>query len=120
MIAPTHPISPLRQRMIDDMRMRQLAPKTQHHYLRAVWQFAGFLGRSPDTATAEDLRRYQLHLVDGGTSPISLNAAITALKFFFTVTADQAELMAEGRTLPWAFSPEAVRAAEEDVLTLVP
>jgi integrase/recombinase XerD len=74
MTAPTHPISPLRQRMIDDMRMRQLSPKTQHHYLRAVRQFAGFLGRSPDMATAEDLRRYQLHLVDGGTSPVSLNA----------------------------------------------
>ena len=106
MIAPTHPISPLRQRMIDDMRMRQLAPKTQHHYLRAVRQFAGFLGRSPDTATAEDLRRYQLHLVDGGTSPVSLNAAITALKFFFTITADQAELMA--RMSPVVLSREEV------------
>ena len=114
MIAPTHPISPLRQRMIDDMRMRQLSPKTQHHYLRAVRQFAGFLGRSPDTATAEDLRRYQLHLVDGGTSPVSLNAAITALKFFFTITADQAELMARmqpvrvPRTLPVVLSREEV------------
>ena len=46
-------------------------------------QFAGFLGRSPDTASVEDLRRYQLHLVDHGISPISLNAAITGLKFFF-------------------------------------
>jgi site-specific recombinase XerD len=100
--------------MIDDMRMRQLSPKTQHHYLRAVRQFAGFLGRSPDTATAEDLRRYQLHLVDGGTSPVSLNAAITALKFFFTVTADQAELMTRmspvrvPRTLPVVLSREEV------------
>ena len=114
MTAPTHPISPLRQRMIDDMRMRQLSPKTQHHYLRAVRQFAGFLGRSPDTATAEDLRRYQLHLVDGGTSPVSLNAAITALKFFFAITADQAELMARmqpvrvPRTLPVVLSREEV------------
>lgn len=66
------------------MRMRQFSPKTQHHYLRAVRQFAGFLGRSPDTTAAEDLRRYQLHLVDGGISAVSLNAAITALKFFFT------------------------------------
>jgi site-specific recombinase XerD len=124
MIAPTHPISPLRQRMIDDMRMRQLSPKTQHHYLRAVRQFAGFLGRSPDTATAEDLRRYQLHLVDGGTSPVSLNAAITALKFFFTITADQAELMARmqpvrvPRTLPVVLSREEVArliAAAENI-----
>jgi site-specific recombinase XerD len=67
--------------------MRHTASKTQHHYLRAVQQFAGFLSRSPDTATAEDLRRYQLHLVDRGTSALSLNAAITALKFFFTITA---------------------------------
>ena len=68
-------ISPLRQRMLDDMRMRKLAPKTQSHYLRAVSQFAGFLGRPPDTASVEDLRRYQLHLVDHGISPISLKAA---------------------------------------------
>ena len=114
MTAPTHSISPLRQRMIDDMRRRQLSPKTQHHYLRAVRQFAGFLGRSPDTATAEDLRRYQLHLVDGGTSPVSLNAAITALKFFFAITTDQAELMTRmqpvrvPRTLPVVLSREEV------------
>src|SRR5580692_8246860 len=61
-------ISPLRQRMIDDMRMRQLAPKTQDIYLHIVREFARFLGRSPDTATVEDLRRYQLYLVGHGTS----------------------------------------------------
>jgi integrase/recombinase XerD len=88
-------VSPLRQRMIDDLRMRKLSPKTQTHYLRIVRQFAGYLGRSPDTATVEELRRYQLHLVDQGTSPISLNAAITGLKFFFDVTLDHAELMAK-------------------------
>ena len=59
-------VSPLRQRMIDDLRMRKLSPKTQTHYLRIVRQFAGYLGRSPDTATVEELRRYQLHLVDQG------------------------------------------------------
>jgi hypothetical protein len=62
-------ISPLRQRMIDDMRMRKLAPQTQTGYLRVVSRFATFLGRAPDTATVEDLRRYQLHLVDHGVSP---------------------------------------------------
>ncbi|NVI09844.1 phage integrase N-terminal SAM-like domain-containing protein, partial [Paraburkholderia youngii] len=67
-------VSPLRQRMIDDMRMRQLSPKTQYACLRVVREFARFLHRSPDTASAEDLRRYQLHLVDHGTSPVSLNA----------------------------------------------
>ena len=71
-----HSITPLRQRMIDDMRMRKFADKTQSQYIRAVRQLAAFLGRSPDTATVEDLRRYQLHLVDRGTSPVSLNAAI--------------------------------------------
>ena len=91
----TQTISPLRQRMIDDMRMRKLSPKTQSHYLRAVRQFAGFLHRPPDTASVEDLRNYQLYLVDHGISPVSLNAAITGLKFFFDVTADHPELTAK-------------------------
>jgi site-specific recombinase XerD len=107
-----HGITPLRQRMIDDMRMRKLAQKTQGGYIRVVRQFTAFLGRSPDTATVEDLRRYQLHLVDHGTSPVSLNAAITGLKFFFEVTLDQSALMAKmqpvqvPRTLPVVLSRE--------------
>ena len=110
----TQTMSPLRQRMLDDMRMRKLAPKTQSHYLRAVRQFVGFLGRPPDTATVEDLRRYQLHLVDHGISPVSLNAAITGLKFFFDVTLDHADLMAKiqpvriPRTLPIILSRDEV------------
>jgi len=119
MNASPRAISPLRQRMIDDMRMRKLADRTQSHYIRWVRRFAAFLGRSPDTATVEDLRRYQLHLVDHGTSPISLNAAITGLKFFFEVTLGQDELMAKmqpvrvPRTLPVVLSPEAgLRASE--------
>ena len=95
MTTSTEVISPLRQRMIDDMRMRRLAPKTQAGYLRVVRQFTVFLGRSPDTATLEDLRRYQLHLVDHGVSPISLNAAITGLKFFFDTTLGRDDLMAK-------------------------
>ncbi len=95
MTSSTRAITPLRQRMIDDMRMRKLSPKTQATYIRAVRQFAGFLGRAPDTATAEDLRGYQLHLVDRGISPVSLNATITALKFFFEITLGQAELIAK-------------------------
>jgi len=86
--------------MIDDMRMRKMAEKTQTHYLRWVQRFAVFLGRSPATATVEDLRRYQLHLVDSGTSPGSLNAAISALKFFFDVTLDRGELMAKMQPVP--------------------
>ena len=89
------PVTPLRQRMLDDMRMRKLSPKTQSIYIRVVKRFAGFLGRSPDTASAEDLRRYQLYLVDHGISPISLNAAITGLKFLFATTLDHPELLAK-------------------------
>jgi integrase/recombinase XerD len=106
MTATTQSISPLRQRMLDDMRMRKLSDKTQSHYLRAVRRFAAYLGRPPDTASAEELRRYQLHLVDAGISPASLNAAISGLKFFFDITLDHAELMARmqpvhlPRTLP--------------------
>jgi site-specific recombinase XerD len=81
--------------MIEDMRMRKLSPKTQSAYIRAVKRFAAFLGRSPDTATTEDLRRYQLHLVDCGVSPISVNAAITGLRFLFEITADRPEVTAK-------------------------
>jgi len=77
MTSSNQTITPLRQRMIDDMRMRKLSLKTQDSYIRIVRQFAGFLGRSPDAASVEDLRSYQLYLVDHGISPISLNATIT-------------------------------------------
>ncbi len=89
------PVSPLRQRMLEDMRMRKLAPKTREAYIRAVSRFAKYLGRSPDTATAEDLRGYQLHLVDSGTSPITLNATITGLKFLFDVTLGHGDVLAK-------------------------
>ena len=99
----------MRQRMIDDMHLRQLAPKTQDTYLHIVREFTRFLRRSPDTATVEDLRRYQLYLVDHGTSAVSLNHAITGLKFFFTVTLDRPELMSgatgRSRILDWYPSP---------------
>jgi site-specific recombinase XerD len=81
--------------MLDDMRLRKLSPKTQTGYVRAVKRLAGFLGRSPDSATVEDLRRFQLYLVDQGTSPVTLNATITGLKFFFEVTLDRTERMAK-------------------------
>ncbi len=66
MTQTTQSVSPLRQRMIDDMMMRKLSPKTQYQYIRSVKNLTRYLGRSPDTATAEDLRKYQLHLVDDG------------------------------------------------------
>ena len=61
-------MSPLRRRMIEDMTIRKLAPKTQQGYIRAIKDFAAFLGRSPDTASFEDVRRFQLHLAARATS----------------------------------------------------
>lgn len=114
MNSTTQTISPLRQRFLDDMRMRKPSPKTQSGYLRTVNRFYNWLERSPDTATAEDLRRYQLHLVDHGISPISLNVTITGLKFFFESTLDHPELMRHmhpvntPRKIPVVLSPEEV------------
>ncbi|MBT9467230.1 site-specific integrase [Hydrogenophaga sp.] len=107
-------VSPLRQRMLEDMRMRRLAPKTQTAYIRAVRRLAAYLHRPPDTASVEDLRNFQLYLVDQGTSPITLNATITGLKFFCEITLDRAELTAKmqpvhvPRTLPVVLSREEV------------
>ena len=104
----------LRQRIIDDMRMRKLEPRTQDAYIRAVRKLAAFLTRSPDTATVEELRSFQLPLVDTGTSPITLNATLTGLKFFFDITLGRGELMAKmqpvkvPRTLPVVLSPQEV------------
>jgi site-specific recombinase XerD len=101
--------------MIEDMRMRKLGDRTQEGYLRAVRNFTKYLGRSPDTATVEDLRNYQLYLVDHGTSPASLNSAISGLKFFCNVTLDRPELMAKmqpvhlPRKLPEIMSPDEVK-----------
>ena len=87
-------ISLLRQRMIEDMTMRKLSPKTQSGYIRAVRKLAQYLHRSPDTATAEELRRFQLHLVELGVSSITLNATITDLRFFFEVTLSSRDALA--------------------------
>jgi hypothetical protein len=62
-------MSPLRRRMIEDMTIRKLAPKTQQGYIRTIKDFAVFLGRSPDTASFEDVRRFQLHLAESGAHP---------------------------------------------------
>src|SRR4029450_10910532 len=110
----TQVVSPLRQRMIEDMRLRKLDGKTQIAYIRAVRRLAGFLRRSPDTATGEDLRRFQLHMVDQGTSSMTINATISGLRFFFEITLGRGELMAmmspvrEPRRLPVVLSREEV------------
>jgi len=79
-------VSPLRRRMIEDMTIRHLTAKTQGDYIRHVRAFAVFLRRSPDLAEPEDLRRFQLHMAAEGASPGTMNAAVSALRFFFRVT----------------------------------
>ena len=93
------PISPLRQRMIDDMTARRFSEKVQKTYVRHVRTFAAFLGRSPDTATSEDHRRFQLHMAQQQISPGSINAAIAALRFFFNVTLERPDLVRPLRTV---------------------
>ena len=93
-------ISPLRQRMIDDMRMRNFSPSTQRNYIRYVRDFAAYLQRAPDQASAEELRQYLLHLTDKGISATSYNACLPALKFFFQTTLDRPEVVRKLRTLP--------------------
>ena len=79
-------MSPLRRRMIEDMTIRKFAPKTQHDYVQGIKNFAVFLGRSPDTASFEDVRRYQLHLVAGGVGVPTINQTVSTLRFFFKIT----------------------------------
>ena len=108
------PGSPLRRRMIEDMTVRGFTATTQRGYLTAVRNFTVFFGRSPDAATAEDLRRFQLHMRSGGASATSMNAAVSALRFFFGVTLGRGDAQAgmttvrEPRRLPVVLSPQEV------------
>ena len=86
--------------MIDDMTMRKLSAKTQIQYIRAVKKFARFHGRSPDTASAEHLRRFQLNIVSSGVSAITINVTITGLRFFFDITLEQPEAMKRMSFIP--------------------
>ena len=107
-------ISPLRRRMIEDMTIRKLAAKTQHDYVRRVKDLAAFLGRSPATASKEDVRRYQLHLASNGARTPKINGTVSALRFFFEVTLDRTDLakqmsfVYEPRKLPLVLSPQEV------------
>ncbi|HEV1992606.1 MAG TPA: tyrosine-type recombinase/integrase [Candidatus Dormibacteraeota bacterium] len=107
-------ISPLRRRMIEDMSVRNFVEKTQNDYIRHVKNFTSFLGRLPDTATAEDLRLYQLHLTDTSVRPPTINGAVSALRFFFSITLDRPDVtkrltfVAEPRKIPVVLSPEEV------------
>ena len=88
-----HSITPLRQRMIDDMTLRKLSPKTQAAYLRAVVRFTRFFGQSPDRASPEELRRFQLDLVETDVSPTTINATLTGLGFLFGVTLERPDAL---------------------------
>jgi site-specific recombinase XerD len=88
----SQPINPLRQRMLEDMVMRGLRHDTQRDYVRSVRSFAAFLKRPPDTATPEDIRRFQVYQAENGVQPQSINCSVSALRFFFTVTLDRPDL----------------------------
>ncbi len=108
------PISPLRQRMIEDMTILGFTPCTQRGYIAAVKNFTAFFGPSPDQAGAEDLRRFQLHMRSEGVAATSMNAAVSALRFFFGVTLDRGDAQVgmttvrEPRRLPVILSPQEV------------
>jgi integrase/recombinase XerD len=114
MLDKPKPISPLRQRMIDDMTARRFKEKVQKDYVRHVRSFAAFLGRSPDTATSEDLRRFQLHMAKQQIGAPTINSAIAALRFFFIVTLERPDLVrplrivTEPRKAPVVLSREEV------------
>jgi site-specific recombinase XerD len=107
-------LSPLRRRMIEDMTIRKLAPKTQQGYIRTIKDLAVFLGRSPDTASYEDVRRFQLRLAETGAHTPVLNHTVTALRFFFRVTLRRHDIIEhtafihEPRKLPVVLSPQEV------------
>jgi len=100
--------------MIEDMTVRNFVEKTQNDSIRHVKNLTAFLGRSPDTATAEDLRLYQLQLTEAGVRPPTINSAVSALRFFFSVTVDRPAVtkpltfVAEPRKIPVVLSPEEV------------
>jgi site-specific recombinase XerD len=111
----TTTISPLHQRMIEDMKARRLAPGTQKGHIRGCRRFAAFLGRSPDTATAEDIRRFQLHLAESGISISNRNRTMTGLRFLFRVTMRRLDLaneiyhIREPKRIPLVMSPDEIK-----------
>src|SRR3954463_3149601 len=116
---PSHrPGSALRQRMIEDMIVRGFSEKTRSDYIRNVRMFAAFIGRSPDTATVEDLRRFQLHQTQAGMQPPSVNSAVSALRFFFTVTLDRPDLARRLTVVRQPHRLPAVLSVEEVALVL--
>jgi site-specific recombinase XerD len=109
----------LRDRMLEDMRIRGFVEKTRIHYLRHLGALTEFLGRSPATATAEDLRRFQLSQTEAGLGAPTVNGAVSALRFFFTTVLDRPDLarrltvVRRARKIPEVLSPEEVAALLE-------
>src|SRR5437016_2989034 len=108
----TESVAPLRQRMIEDMNARKLCAGTQRGHIHSCKRFAAFLKRSPETATAEDIRRFQLHLSETGASICNRNRIMTGLRFLFRVTLRRLDLAAEiyhlkePQKIPLVMSPQ--------------
>ncbi len=94
-IQHSRPTTPLRERMISDMSARNLGPASQISHLRACKRFAAFLGRSPETATPDDVKYFQQHLIESGVSICTRNQTMTGVKFLFRVTLRRHDLVAE-------------------------
>ena len=111
----TRPITPLRQRMIEDMAARKLGKHSQRSHLHSCKRFAAFLGRSPKLATADDVRRFQLFLVETGSSICNRNRVMTGVKFLLRVTLRRHDLAAEiyhikePQKIPLVMSPEEIK-----------
>lgn len=111
----TNSVSPLRQRMIEDMAGRKLNPHTQRSHIYSCKRFAGWLKRSPDTATPDEVRRFQLYLIESGASICNRNRIMTGVRFLFRVTLRRHDLAAEvwhikePQKLPPVLSPEEVK-----------
>jgi integrase/recombinase XerD len=114
-MSDTKTVSPLRQRMIEDMAARKLNPHTQRGHISSCKRFAAWLKRSPDTATPDEVRRFQLHLIESGASICNRNRIMTGVRFLFRVTLRRHDLAAEvwhikePQKLPPVLSPQQVK-----------
>ncbi|HEX8412306.1 MAG TPA: phage integrase N-terminal SAM-like domain-containing protein [Sphingomicrobium sp.] len=97
---PVVAVSPLRQRLIDEIDLDRFGRETQRNYIHGVGCFATFLGRSPDTATAEEMRRFQIEQCDPGVPAPTINAIVSPLRFLFTQTLDRPDLARELVRIP--------------------
>ncbi len=107
------PVRPLRRRMLDDMATRGLHEETQRNDILSVRNFVAFLGRSPESATAEDVRRFQIHQADSGVQPPTINDAVAVLRFLFNVTRDRPDLSRRLVLVRYAQKPPTVLTVEE-------